>query len=166
MWASDTVLPPSGIAGAGHGSGLNADLIDGSHKDEFALDGHTHPLPTDFTSAAILMLPTSGITGAGPSSGLNADLLDGQESSAYAAAAHSHTQPSHNHATSEVIEAARNPGIIATATCAGTKDVVTGGDCLCTRGIPNLSGMTTEPSGWECGCADATATAAAVAICQ
>jgi len=41
----------------GHGSGLNADLLDGNHATAFALSGHTHsyqPLDADLTAIAAL----------------------------------------------------------------------------------------------------------------
>lgn len=73
--ASDLLTAIKTVDGAA--SGLDADLLDGSHATAFAASAHTH---TAMSAADIL---TAIKTVDGSTSGLDADLLDGINSSAF-----------------------------------------------------------------------------------
>lgn len=122
--AADVLTKIKTVDGAG--SGLDADLLDGSSSAAFAAASHSHAQSdvTSLTSDLASKLNSSSYTAAdvlsklltvdGAGSGLDADLLDGSSSAAFAAA-------SHNHAASEI-----SSGTIATARLgSGTADSTT-----------------------------------------
>lgn len=87
----DLALPAYGITGAGPGSGLNADQVDGVHASGFLRADQSSTLTAGTLSIAsgttlavsgALSLPSTGISGAGSGSSLNADMVDSYHGSA------------------------------------------------------------------------------------
>lgn len=127
----------------GTGSGLDADLLDGSHAAAFAAAAHTHGTgeiaDTSITNAKLATMNAATVKGRasgagsgapvdlsaaqlvaivtggdGAGSGLDADLLDGSHAAAFAAAAHAH-------GTSEISDGAVTSAKLANMTEASVK---------------------------------------------
>ena len=100
--ARDSEITPTVLANDGAGSGLDADLLDGSHASVFALASHPHS-GADITSGTVAdaridpviardseIMPTV-LANDGVGSGLDADRLDGLQASSFAAVTHTHS---------------------------------------------------------------------------
>lgn len=160
MTASEILTAIKTVDGAS--SGLDADLLDGSHAAAFSGTAHTHDAyvgTATYTAADVL---AKLLTVDGTASLLDADKLDGLDSAAFSGTAHTHTAYS---GTADVLR--RDGSLPLTGAWDAGGYNVTIGSALIVGGTANIAGAATITGGATLGAAiDTSGTDTALVLKQ